>query len=53
MTPDLFDELVADSRDELVAAGVDLDFMRRRARECLPGLTETASTVFARWGEFL
>lgn len=53
MTPDLLDELVEDSRDYLLESGVDPVQMRARARECLPGVRETAATVFSRWGEML
>jgi len=53
MTPDLLDEMVEDSHDYLREAGVDPDLMRRKGRDCLPHLRETASTVFTRWAELL
>lgn len=53
MTPALFDEMVADAREDLAQYGVDGETLRREAREHLPGLRETAVQVFTRWAEML
>lgn len=53
MTPELLDEMVADSREDLEHYGVDGEAMRQQGRECLPALRETAGLVFTRWAEML
>ena len=53
MTPELLDEMVADSREDLEQYGVDGEALRQQARECLPALRETAGLVFTRWAEML
>ncbi len=53
MTPEIFEEMVIDSRDYLVEAGADPDRLRSEAWKVLPSLRETAETVFARWAAML
>lgn len=53
MTPQVLEEMVADSRDSLLNYGVDPDTFRQEGWHHLPNLKETAGTVFARWAEFL
>lgn len=53
MTPEIFDEMVEDSRDDLTEAGADPDALRRQAWDVLPQLRETAETVFSRWAAML
>lgn len=53
MTPEILDEMVEDSHDDLVAMGVDPRQLSRDGRTHLPPLRETAVTVFSRWADFL
>lgn len=53
MTPEIFEEMVIDSRDYLVEAGADPDGLRSEAWKVLPGLRDTAETVFSRWAALL
>ncbi len=53
MTPSVLDEMIEDSRDYLIGAGVDPELMRKQGHEYLPKLEETAASVFARWAELL
>jgi GMP synthase (glutamine-hydrolysing) len=53
MTPEIFEEMVIDSRDDLAASGADPDRLCAQAREFLPGLRETADMVFTRWAAML
>lgn len=53
MTPELFEEMVEDSRDDLTAAGADPNRLREQAWSTLPPLRETAETVFSRWAAML
>jgi len=53
MTPELFEEMVEDSRDDLAAAGTDPDRLREQAWSTLPPLRETAEIVFSRWAAML
>jgi len=53
MTPEIFEEMIADSRDDLTASGADPDYLRAEAWRILPPLRETAETVFSRWATML
>ncbi len=53
MTPEIFEEMVADSRDYLTESGADPDRLRTEAWEVLPALRESAGTVFGRWAMML
>ena len=53
MTPEVLEEMVADSRRDLLDLGVDPDSLAKEGRHHLPALRETAATVFSRWSEFL
>lgn len=53
MTPALFEELVIDSRDYLVDAGVDPLGLIREAGQVLPLLEPSARAVFRAWAGFL
>lgn len=53
MTPGLLEEAVARANALLVDPGVDAGLIRQQGQECLPGMREMASTVFARWAEML
>ena len=53
MTPELFEEMVDDARDDLVSAVENPDRLREEAWRVLPPLRETAETVFSRWAAML
>jgi GMP synthase (glutamine-hydrolysing) len=53
MTPGLLEEAVARGYGVLIESGVDTDLIWQQGLECLPGLRETAATVFTRWTEML
>lgn len=53
MTPEIFEEMVVDSRDFLREAGADPDFLAAEAWRVLPALRDTAETVFGRWASML
>ena len=53
MTPEIFEEMIADSHDYLTEAGADPDKLREDAWRFLPPLRETAETVFSRWAAML
>jgi len=53
MTPEIFREMVIDSRDYLTEAGADPDRLCLEAQKILPEIRETAETVFSRWAEML
>lgn len=53
MTPEIFEEMVADSHDYLTAAGANPEHLRTEAWRVLPPLRETAETVFSRWAAML
>ena len=53
MTPEIFEEMVDDSLDDLVQAGLDPRKLREEARRFLPPLRETAGAVFSRWAAIL
>jgi len=53
MTPEIFEELVAESHDELYQSGAEPAHLCAQARTILPALRETAETVFGRWAGLL
>jgi len=53
MTPAVLDEMIEDSRDYLLGAGVDPEALRQQGCEQLPRLEEAATGVFTRWAELL
>ncbi len=53
MTPTILDEMVADSKEDLLAMGIDPEALSRDGHAHLPSLRETATTVFSRWADFL
>jgi len=53
MTPEILEEMVADSKDDLLGQGVDPEQLRKEGLAHLPNLRETATTVFSRWTDFL
>lgn len=53
MTPEIFEEMVADSRDYLTEAGANPEQLKQEARRFLPALRETAEKVFSRWASIL
>lgn len=53
MTPELFEEMLGDSHEELRKAGADPDKLRTDAWRFLPPLRETAEQVFLRWAAML
>ena len=53
MTPEIFEEMVGSSREELLEQGYDPDQLIAQARKCLPPLRPVAETVFSRWADFL
>jgi len=53
MTPEIFEEMVEDSREYLLESGADPQLLCRQAWDVLPPLRETAETVFSRWAAML
>ncbi len=53
MTPELFEEMVYEARDDLMKDGENPDSLREEAWRVLPPLRETAETVFSRWAAML
>ena len=53
MTEEIFEEMLAGSDEELLRAGADPALLRDEAKRILPGLRETAETVFRRWAAML
>lgn len=53
MTPEIFEEMVEDSRADLIEMGADPDRLREEAWRFLPPLRETAESVFMRWAAML
>ena len=51
MTPALFQELVDDGADDLIANGVDLASLKKEAFRVLPSLRDTALEFFKAWAK--